>query len=334
MAEPQTLDTGECLVWYGTNRRPVDPADIQQGFSATPDTKVHYGCCRVFVPASHRIGSLGSPWWKRVVRLTDDRLKLLDTTEKNEIEFWKDVSSHLAKDVSDRHAVIFVHGYNVSFQDAALRTAQIGNDLSIKGAMAFFSWPSQGAILGYAADAATIEASEGAIASFMVDFATKSRAEAVHIIAHSMGNRGVLRAVNRIAALAKQQTGVPFGQVILAAADVDAATFRQLCAAYSQVAKRTTLYVSAHDRAVEASRLLYEFPRVGLLPPVFVAQGLDTVNVTNVDLSLLGHGYIGDARDVLQDMYQLIMQGSPPEKRFGLQRDQTEDGEHFWKIGK
>jgi esterase/lipase superfamily enzyme len=81
----------------------------------------------------------------------------------------------------------------------------------------------------------------------MTDFAERSGADAVHIIAHSMGNRGVLRAVNRIAKVAELRSGTPFGQFILAAADVDADTFRQLSVAYSDVARRTTLYVSKHD---------------------------------------------------------------------------------------
>jgi esterase/lipase superfamily enzyme len=67
--------------------------------------------------------------------------------------------------------VIFVHGYNVSFEQAALRAAQIGFDLSVKGAMGFFSWPSQGTLGGYISDEASVEASEAAIMEFMTDFA-------------------------------------------------------------------------------------------------------------------------------------------------------------------
>jgi hypothetical protein len=56
------------------------------------------------------------------------------------------------------------------------------------------------------------------------------------------------------------------------------------------------------DRAVEASRWLHQFPRVGLAPPLTVIEGLDTISVTNEDLTLLGHGYVAEARDVLIDM--------------------------------
>jgi esterase/lipase superfamily enzyme len=37
-----------------------------------------------------------------------------------------------------------VHGYNVSFDDAALRTAQLAYDLTFDCPAAFFSWPSKG----------------------------------------------------------------------------------------------------------------------------------------------------------------------------------------------
>jgi esterase/lipase superfamily enzyme len=318
------------VVWYGTNRAPIDG----KGYSTARDDAVHYGSCRVFIPDSHKIGSIGSPWWKRLLTMTDDRLQLIAIDELQDGVYWSGIAAQLAAiDAEERRAMIFVHGYNVSFQEAALRAAQIGSDLSIEGAMAFFSWPSQGSPLGYAADAATIEASEDVIADFMTDFAKRSSANAVHVIAHSMGNRGVLRAVDRIAEEAQQRAGKPFGQIILAAADVDADLFRRLSAAYAKVANRTTLYVSRRDRAVEASRWLYSSPRAGLTPPTLVLPDIDTINVTNADLTTLGHGYVAEARDVLGDMHALILSGAAPSERFPLRQAENEEGQRYWLIG-
>jgi hypothetical protein len=106
-----------------------------------------------------------------------------------------------------------------------------------------------------------------------------------------------------------------------------------LSAAYAQVASRTTLYVSKRDLAVEASRWLHDVPRAGLLPPVMVCDHIDTINVTNADLTMLGHGYVADARDVLQDMHDLLVHNAPPEKRFGLREMRNEQGKPFWHIG-
>jgi esterase/lipase superfamily enzyme len=327
------LDKCEYTVWYGTNRRPRDPLDASKGYSGNRDGRIHYGNCRVYIPKAHKIGSVGSPWWKRLATWTDDRIKLREIREFDGKDFWQQLEGQLAVvPAAERQAVIFVHGYNVSFRDAAVRAAQIGFDLSIKGAMAFFSWPSRGNLKGYMADQATIEASEEDISGFMTNFVTQSGAEAVHIIAHSMGNRGVLRAVNRIAERAQQRSGMPFGQIILAAADVDADSFRKLSTAYAKVARQTTLYVSKRDRAVEASHWLHQFPRAGFMPPVCVVPGIDTIGVANIDMTLLGHAYIGEAREVLTDIHQLIATGSPPHQRFGLEEHRTESGERYWLV--
>jgi hypothetical protein len=106
-----------------------------------------------------------------------------------------------------------------------------------------------------------------------------------------------------------------------------------LSAAYAQVANRTTLYVSKRDRAVEASRWLHNFARPGLMPPTLVLPGIHTINVTNVDLTLLGHGYIAEARAVLADMHSLITRGVPPKQRFGLREAKNEKDERYWLIG-
>jgi Alpha/beta hydrolase of unknown function (DUF900) len=100
---------------------------------------------------------------------------------------------------------------------------------SCTDATAFFSWPSRGSVTAYPADEASIEGSEQAITDFLVDFTQNCGAEKVHVIAHSMGNRGRLRALQRIAANAGAGE-VKFDQVLLAAPDVDRDLFLNLAA--------------------------------------------------------------------------------------------------------
>ena len=69
------------------------------------------------------------------------------------------------------------------------------------------------------------------------------------------------------------------------------------------------------------------------MPPVFVVPGIDTINVTNVDLSRLGHSYIAEARSVMQDMFLLLTSNYPPERRFGMRINLTETGV-FWSLRK
>jgi len=320
-------------VWYATTRRPVDPADPGRGFTGDRDDQVHYGACNVFIPKSHRIASIGSSWWRRLTSGQDDRLRLVDIQRYPVDLYWQLVAAQIeGGDTTERHALVFIHGFNVTFAEAAVRAAQIGCDLGIpEGAMAFFSWPSRGSIWprSYQVDAASIEVSERAIADYLVDFARFSGATVVHVVAHSMGNRGILRAVANIAADAERRSGVRFGQFLLAAADVDSEKFRELCPAYCELGQRTTVYVSSSDLAVEASRWMHNYPRVGLAPPVTVVPGIDTVSVTNTDMTMLGHGYVANARDVLIDMHDLIRNNTPPSKRFALVLDKSEQ---YWHL--
>lgn len=327
-------DDVEYRVWFATTRKPADfPGRPTVHFSAERNDQLSYGHCDVFVPRSHKIGSTGSPWWRRLLTRVDDRLKILGVQETTANSQWDELSVRLSSlPPTERNAVLFIHGYNVSFEDAALRAAQIGTDLGI-AAMAFFSWPSQGAIGGYLADAAAIEANERAIAGYMAEFAENCGAANVHVIAHSMGNRGLLRAATLLANARAAGEPRKFGQFILAAPDVDIDTFGQLSAAYDRLGRRTTLYVCSRDRAVGAARWLHRYPRVGLVPPITVVSGIDTVNVTNADLTLLGHGYVAEARDVLTDIHGAVTRNLPPENRFGLIRQTTRSGQVYWAIG-
>ena len=154
----------------------------------------------------------------------------------------------------------------------------------------------------------------------------------VHIIAHSMGNRGLARAIQRITISASRQAGIKFGQIILAAPDIEAGLFRDLARIYPEISTRTTMYVSARDRALGMSKWLQDSDRAGFTPPVMVVPLIDTVEVTNVDLTLLGHGYYAEAESVLYDIKELLEHNSPPERRIRLTAAAEAGGPAYWTI--
>jgi esterase/lipase superfamily enzyme len=320
-------------IWYGTNRQPADASDHSKGYSGSRASTVSYGTCQVAVPRSHKFGSVGSPWWKRWLTLDDDRLRLTAIAALAEAQFWNSVRASISgHEPADRVALIFLHGFNVSFEEAAIRAAQIGFDLKVPGLTGFFSWPSKGNVAQYPEDEATIEASEAAITDFLVRFATDSGAQRVHLIAHSMGNRGLLRAMQRIQANAAHAGAVKFGQIFLAAPDLDVDLFRSLAAVYPQFSERTTLYASPGDKAVGLSQWLHGAPRAGFTPPITVVNGIDTVEVPDFNLDALGHSYFSQAAGVLHDMFDLIRHNEAPDNRQRTERHQTPEGAFFWKI--
>ncbi len=319
-------------VWFGTNRKP----DGRGGFGIERHDRTTRGRAEVFIPEAHRFGETGTPFWKRLLRfnLRDDTLRLQRVTPQDR-DAWLGEIQQAMQDAraggESPHALFFLHGFNVTFEEAAVRAAQIGCDLKVPGATAFFSWPSRGAVAAYPVDEATIEASERAITEFLVDFAQNCGADKVHVIAHSMGNRGLLRALQRIAANAETRGKVKFGQIFLAAPDLDSGLFLDLARLYPEHSERTTLYASRHDLPVHLSAKLHDAPRAGYFTPYTVAPGVDTVAVPDFDIDLLGHSYFAQAEALLHDIYDLMRLDAAPGKRPRITAA-VDGGVSFWKL--
>ena len=157
-------------VWYGTNRKPLDPMDSSLGYTSNRDSYTHYGICNVSIPASHGFGSIGSNWLRRFLTFTDDRLKVFSISQLDENNFWQGIRTELNElNLDERIILFYIHGYNVSFEDAVRRAAQIGFDLKVPGITALYSWPSKGTPTGYAADSESIQVSEHRLPSFLYD---------------------------------------------------------------------------------------------------------------------------------------------------------------------
>jgi esterase/lipase superfamily enzyme len=320
-------------VWFGTNRKPTPQGD---GFTSQRHARVTRGRVEVYVPEAHRFGETGTSFWRRLLRfdLRDDRLRVQHVEQREGDAFFAEIQAEMqaARDSGEQpHALFFLHGFNVTFEDAAIRAAQIGYDLKVPGATAFFSWPSRGSVAAYPADEATIEASEQAITDFLVDFTANCGAEKVHVIAHSMGNRGLLRALQRIAANAQTRGKVKFGQVVLAAPDVDRDLFLDLARLFAEHCQRTTLYASCADLPVHLSARLHDAPRAGYYTPYTVAPCVDTVAVPDFDVDLLGHSYFAQAEALLHDIYELMRHGEAPDKRQRIE-PAVYQGAAFWRL--
>jgi esterase/lipase superfamily enzyme len=146
-----------------------------------------------------------------------------------------------------------------------------------------------------------------------------------------MGNRGLLRALQRIAANAETRGKVKFGQVFLAAPDVDRDLFLDLAHLYPEHAERTTLYASNADLAVHLSSRLHDAPRAGYFAPYTVVSGIDTVAVPDFDVDLLGHSYFAQAEALLYDIRTLMLDNKAPDKRQRIEI-RFHEGKPSWSL--
>jgi len=318
-AEPPSLIVP---VFYGTDRKrdpQSPPENIRFTNERASEETVSLGVCSVSIPKSHEIGKLERPpkWkiWARPRR--NDHVMLLSTIELSESEFREQLSASVLESAK-RDVFIFVHGYNVSFADAALRTAQLATDLSFHGGPIMFSWPSKGKLADYLSDEGAIQWSRPHLKTFIEDICKSSNANAVHLIAHSMGSRALVEVVQALST-----SILPAGslkQLIFAAPDVDSGVFQQAAKTLRGVCSRVTLYASDQDKALKTSRKMHGYARAGEAGAgLVVVAGVDTVDASLVDTDFLGHSGFATDVPLMQDVYYLVQHGHAPGERFGLE---------------
>jgi len=320
--------------YFATDRNVTGKTKPDQVFGSLR-AKLSYGVCEVSIPRDHRMGELEHPSAIRFQFREDPEkhVVLLKTIVNSHDEFFADVSARVHAS-QKKSAFLFVHGYNVTFEDAARRTAQMSYDLSFDGAPVFYSWPSKGATSAYTIDEQNIEWAQANLRGFLEDFFDRSNASNIYLIAHSMGNRALTRA---LASLLHDKPEIKdrLKEVILTAPDIDADVFkRDIAPSLAAAGQPITLYASSKDLALVASKKVHGYPRAGDSGQgLIITPGIETIDATQVDTSLLGHSYFADEKSVLSDMYYLIGTGERAGQRFGLNGIDTDAG-RYWQFKK
>jgi esterase/lipase superfamily enzyme len=315
-------------VFYSTDREQVTLPGLPPGYGPgrSKDGELHYGECEISIPKTHKQGKLESPSIMRLEFSPDPQKHIvLASIESLEEEAFLKTVSDAVEASESREAFVFVHGYNVKFEDAARRTGQIAFDLNFVGAPIFYSWPSNGRAEEYTFDETNAQWSQDHFKRFLCLLAQHVAAAKIHVIAHSMGNRVVCGALKELSLQADNP--VALSQIVLAAPDMDADTFKELAAMLGRLSKNVTLYQSSKDKALMASKRIHGNPRAG--EPVLVIQGMDTIDASSVDTDFLGHGYFADTWALLSDIHALLANAEPAARRVGMEIRQTAAGAYY-----
>lgn len=267
------------------------------------------GICDVTVPDSHRRGQVERPSLLRFEFREDqqEHIVLTSAVELTDAEFAKKLA-HTVGQSPQGDLLVFIHGYNVKFEDAVQRTAQIAVDLPFEGVPVCYSWPSQGSLLGYSIDENNSEWTIPHLKQFLLELVRDSGAKSINVVAHSMGNRVMTAAMQQINQGLAADSPPPFDRIVLAAPDVDADRFRRdLAPALLNVSQQVTLYASSSDQALIASKKVHGYPRAGEGGAnIVIVPGIETIDVSGIDLSLLGHSYYADSQSLLRDLFGVV----------------------------
>ena len=312
-------------VFYATDR------DKEGNTYSGKRGKLTYGKATVSIPNTHTKGKFEEPkWWKFEFRDNPDKhISLLQFYEIVEQDFVLNIGSSISHS-SEQSVLLFVHGFNVTFEEAVRRTAQLVYDLEYQGVAMTYSWPSAGALWKYTVDESSVDWTVPHLQQVLSSLNSIPKLEAVDVIAHSMGNRALLNSIR--SSWQNTATSIPaqFRQVVLAAPDIDAGVFRNICTELNGRAQRITLYASSRDRALKFSKAIHGYARAGESGPniVVLGTGVDTVDATDVDTNLIGHSYYGDNRSILTDLFVLLRYGGAPP-RFGMTTKSIEHASYW-----
>jgi esterase/lipase superfamily enzyme len=339
-------------VFYGTDRSSLAAATTglaRVTYDSNRAKRLELGRALVTVPRLHEVPNIERPWAYRlpltkivIYTEAEDPKKHFTIQEIRAMpeEAFADLMRNrlTASKAFKDHAVIFVHGFNTTFDNAVYRAAQISYDLKFDGVAAVYSWPSKGqtGLQDYGYDRDSAGQAEPHFKQFMELVIGKSTAKSVSVIAHSMGNQLLLPVLKDLKN--SMPAGVQLSQIILAAPDVDRDRFEILAGEIKTLAKGVTLYAASNDRALNASmRLAGGVPRAGDVPLTgpLVMAGVDTIDVTqtSTDFFALNHSGYAEKSALLNDIQLIIQTGErPPEKRVPiLERVITPKGD-YWRY--
>ena len=330
-----TLDTGaiRLTIFAATTRRTTTSERPGDRFTGDDADSLQFAAVGVNVP-SYRVRGVGdlprpSAFASAFGAGTDQRREFSVTSvvPADSARFVQRLAADLATTRS-RDVLVFVHGFNVSFEDAAVRAAQVAADMSFDGSVVIFSWPSAASVTSYVRDLQTARNAGYHLLRLVRSIVPAAAPDRVHLLAHSMGSEVVGKAA---ALLTAADSAARFAQVVLTAPDIDARVFRrELLPVLRAHSQRVTLYASSDDDALRASRAVSGIWRLGLGgDSLTVVDGMDTIDATRVRADALGHTLFGNA-GFLSDLAALIGEGKPPSDRrlLAVQRG----GLTYWRF--
>lgn len=263
-------------VLYATNRAPAPDGDPAH-FASTPGERALLGRASV---------RLGEPGW------TFDDLVASDRTSRAEdeprpaqvvsVEPFGALGDAAADEafvaaIDDRvahsrtgEAVLYVPGYRVSFNRTLTFMGGWAHYLGRSSAVMTFAWPTGTRVWSYLTDCPRARAFVPDIERLIELVAERSKAKRLNLIAFSCGSPLLADALVGLRARHPEedadalQRRYRIANAIFVAADIDLATFaRAQLPALTTIARRTEVYVSEDDVALQAAALLARASRLG-----------------------------------------------------------------------
>jgi tetratricopeptide (TPR) repeat protein/pimeloyl-ACP methyl ester carboxylesterase len=221
-------------------------------------------------------------------------------------------------------ALVFVHGYNNTFDDAISRAAAIAHTIGFDGLVAAFAWP---ATSSYVRDLDTAELSADCFGALLKQLSQHFPDVTLHVVAHSMGAKLSLAALPRVI----EDTSLKIGRIILAHADVSTDRLKHAMEILRRRALTITSYFSRGDLALHGSNSIrFTDDRVGT-KPVYLA-GVDNIDISALEgIVTSNHAVFVRNPVILHHIATLISPSSkaPDDRTAAFAKIVTAEGIHW-----
>ena len=265
----------EALLHVITSRRLAGNGQASPFFDARRAPELTYAQARFKVPDGTVMGQIG-------------KLVTSDYTIDKVDPFTGEAASRLATAIRGRDSLLFVHGYNQTFEAAARDAGQLAAGVGFFGHTVLFSWPSKGGLLDYGYDRESALLARDQLAETLFAVLGDASGGRIHIVAHSMGTLATLEALRAYRDRFGETGFTRVGSIVFAAPDIDLDVFRAGLGRLGSLRRKMTVITATNDRALDLSRRLSGGDRVGALP----ADALDGLGVRVVDATEFASGLI------------------------------------------
>jgi esterase/lipase superfamily enzyme len=213
----------------------------------------------------------------------------LDDWHLDRIEPLQQADGLLAELTSGRDVLIYVHGFNQTFETAVLDAARLSDAIRFRGDTMAFSWPSRAKLFDYGYDRDSAMWSRDALEWVLEQLMARPGGGRVNIVAHSIGTMVAMEALRQLHARHGDLVAERIGAMIFASPDIDMDVFATSIRHIGPLAHKIVVITATNDRALELSGWLAGgMTRVGSAEK----SKLEQLGVRVVDASQEGWGLI------------------------------------------
>lgn len=212
-----------------------------------------------------------------------------------------------------RDVLLYVHGFNQTFETAVLDAARLSDGIRFRGETMVFAWPSKAKLFDYGYDRESAMWSRDALEQVFAGLLGNPEVGRVYVVAHSIGTMVTMESLRQIYGRFRGTAVERIGAVVFASPDIDMDVFSSSVERIGALSGKITVVTSTDDRALAVSGWI-----AGGIARVGAAEQdkLKRLGLNVVDASGQGWGLVNHDRflsnDIIRHVIRRAVEGRSP----------------------